>query len=262
MHLLNAVQDPRLKYALMAEFLGTALFQLLSGTAGNRPLEVAFAFAAIMYAMQFISGGHLNPSVSLSAAGSGHIDWTRGATYLMAQFLGALLGAMLQVGLVPGSAFGKLNAACLHPARHVNAGMLFGWEFLLTFFFVHVMYTCIFVPPGYGRMGPLAAGLALFAALGTGGQYTGGSPLNPARVLASAIVFKCYWRWAWVYLLAEGAAVACAALWSIGLFGKGMYYGGVRPDEHRRGRGAAEHLMSEPGPLDPAGIARSYEPLG
>jgi aquaporin Z len=38
-----------------------------------------------VYAIKHVSGGHLNPAVSLAAAITGHIDWTRGLLYLLAQ---------------------------------------------------------------------------------------------------------------------------------------------------------------------------------
>lgn len=63
---------------------GVALFQLLGGS-GTDPLQTAFTFSAIMYATKYLSGGHLNPAVSLAALLSGHIDYIRGFMYIGAQ---------------------------------------------------------------------------------------------------------------------------------------------------------------------------------
>ena len=41
--------------------------------------------ACIADGMKYVSGGHLNPLVSLSGALSGHISWTAGITYIIAQ---------------------------------------------------------------------------------------------------------------------------------------------------------------------------------
>lgn len=49
-----------------------------------------------VYAVKPLSGGHLNPAVSLASAVSGHIDWARGLMYTAAQVLGAIMGALLQ----------------------------------------------------------------------------------------------------------------------------------------------------------------------
>ncbi len=48
---------------------------------------------------------------------------------------------------------------------------LLSWETLLTFLFIQVMYASIFIRPGHGDAAPLAAGLALFAALSTGAAH-------------------------------------------------------------------------------------------
>lgn len=38
-----------------------------------------------VYAIKHVSGGHVNPVVSLATAASGHIDWTRGVLYIAMQ---------------------------------------------------------------------------------------------------------------------------------------------------------------------------------
>ena len=43
------------------------------------------------------------------------------------------------------------------------AGMLFGWETIMTFVLVSVVYAVAIGEPSFGIMGPFAVGLALFA---------------------------------------------------------------------------------------------------
>ncbi|EFJ43062.1 hypothetical protein VOLCADRAFT_96845 [Volvox carteri f. nagariensis] len=130
------------------------------------------------------------------------------------------------------------------------------------------MYTAVFVAPGQGTAAPLAAGLALLAALSTGdgwvgGFYTGGSPLNPARVIANMIVYRCNISWGWSYLLAQLAAIGAAVAWVWPVHGLGMYMGGPRPDAFT---GAGTQLGT-PGLTDPLlgggrGGAASGDPAG
>ena len=49
-----------------------------------------------------------------------------------------------------------------------------------------------------------------------GGQFTGAA-LNPARVLGPALVYGCYKRSAWIYVVAElvGGAAAGAVSWPL-----------------------------------------------
>ncbi|KAG2486318.1 hypothetical protein HYH03_015022 [Edaphochlamys debaryana] len=272
-HLTHALRDGALVKALVAEFLGVMFFQLLAGSVTHGPVETAAAFAAIMYFTSHISGGHLNPVVSLAAAGTGHIDLVRGVLYAVVQILGAIVGAILQVWLVYGNAFGKTSDSCFSPPRHVTGPQLWGWEFLLTFLFLAVMYSALFIAPGHGSAAPLAAGLALLAALSTGGFYTGGSPLNPARVLANMLVFRCGTAWGWSYLAAHLAAVGAAVAWVWPVHGLGMYMGGENPaaftgtGRELGGTGLTDPLMGGMGSgvtggrgiaADPAGAGTGY----
>jgi glycerol uptake facilitator protein len=55
----------------------------------------AFAVAVAVYCVGSISGGHLNPAVTLGLAGIGKFDWALVPGYLLAQMLGAMIGATL-----------------------------------------------------------------------------------------------------------------------------------------------------------------------
>lgn len=255
-HLRWAVRDPYLYISLLAEFIGTALFQLLGATSGD-PLQTAFVLTAVMYATKYISGGHINPAVSLAAMLSGHIDYIRGTTYIIAQFLGAIAGALVQAFLSPDSAMGVTGPGCFSPVKELSNWGLLGWETLMTFLFIIVMYASIFVRPGHGDAAPLAAGLALFAALSTGGEYTGMSPLNPARIFAGSLVFHCFWRAAIVYICAQLTASLLAAGWAFLVYGKGEFYQRGTATEQLR-----EQLLGGVGP-EPAGpIHPTFAPTG
>ena len=95
----------------LAEVLGTALI-LTIGTGvvanvalpktkgnGSGYLAVTFGwFAAVfvgVYASSSISGAHLNPAVTIGLAVAGKFDWSLVPSYLLAQMLGAMIGAFL-----------------------------------------------------------------------------------------------------------------------------------------------------------------------
>jgi glycerol uptake facilitator-like aquaporin len=50
----------------------------------------------------------------------------------------------------------------------VNLSQAFGWEVMMTFLLVVTIYSVAVGEPSFGNMGPLAIGLALFAAAITG----------------------------------------------------------------------------------------------
>lgn len=250
-HFRKASEDPQLGKALVAEFVGVALFQLLAGSIAQGPVQLAFTYAAILFGVQWISGGHLNPAVSLAALGSGHIDMMRGATYIAAQLLGGVAGALLQAFMTPGEHFGRYSAsACFAPVG-LTGPQLWMWETLLTAFFIIVVYSAIFAAPGYGITAPLAAGLALFAVVSTGGMFTGFSPVNPARVVAAMVIFHCDLKWGWTYLTGQLAGGGLAILWAWWQFGKGWFFGGARPDVFTGTRGTVREGLLERDPAAP-----------
>ncbi len=95
----------------LAEMIGTALLILfgngvvanvvLAKTKGNGGGWIvitagwAFAVTFAVYAVGRISGAHLNPAVTLSLASIGGFDWHLVPGYILAQILGAMIGATL-----------------------------------------------------------------------------------------------------------------------------------------------------------------------
>jgi MIP family channel proteins len=91
----------------LAEFFGTAILitfgigvvaqTVLSGGAAGSPLAIhlCWGIAVILgvYASAGVSGAHLNPAVTLALAVRRHFPWSRVGTYVLAQVLGAVVGA-------------------------------------------------------------------------------------------------------------------------------------------------------------------------
>lgn len=51
------------------------------------------------------------------------------------------------------------------------AGMLFGWEIIMTFVLVSVVYAVAIGEPSFGVVGPFAVGLSLFAMVFAGNTH-------------------------------------------------------------------------------------------
>jgi aquaporin Z len=74
----------------LAEFLGTLFFVYVILATGN-PLASAAALALAMFMTVRISGGHINPAVSMVMAAKGRISTTDLIPYIIAQILGGLV---------------------------------------------------------------------------------------------------------------------------------------------------------------------------
>jgi glycerol uptake facilitator protein len=97
-----------LRHALLGEFLGTALLILLgdgvvaSVALMNKQADWivitsgwALAVALGVYLTGRLSGGHLNPAVTVALASRGAFPWSRVAPYCAIQVAGAFVGAAL-----------------------------------------------------------------------------------------------------------------------------------------------------------------------
>jgi glycerol uptake facilitator len=95
----------------VAEILGTMLLILLGdGVVANAVLQRskghasgwivittgwALGVALAVYSVGTISGGHLNPAVSIALASIGQFEWAKVPAYIVAQMIGAFLGSVL-----------------------------------------------------------------------------------------------------------------------------------------------------------------------
>lgn len=76
------------KYIL--EFLGTLFFVYVILATGN-PLAIGAALALAMLLTRGVSGGHINPAVSITMAAAGKLPTSDLIPYCIAQILGGLV---------------------------------------------------------------------------------------------------------------------------------------------------------------------------
>ena len=182
---------------LIAEFLGTAVLVLFGcgavvlGGAAIGQVGIAFAFGlaiiAMVYAVGPISGCHINPAVSLAAYVDGRMSLVSMVQYWVAQFAGALVGALILLAIAGGTAKG-LGADGWGPGYNGEYSMLSALVF-------EVVFTAIFAIVVLGSTGErssphiagLAIGFTLVAIHLVGIQVTGVS-VNPARSFGPAVL--------------------------------------------------------------------------
>ncbi len=185
--------DFKLKPAL-AEFIGTFALVFIGGFAVTVAPQFGVVVPALahglivtglIYTYGHISGTHINPAVTAGLLVGGKINAIQAAIYMIAQFAGGILAAVLMVALIPdteGFNYG-ITVGSLTDEYVWNAAL---FEVILTFFLVSAVYQAAV----YGKAGNLAGvaiGLTLTACILAGGPYTGAS-LNPARTLGPALM--------------------------------------------------------------------------
>jgi aquaporin Z len=189
----------------LAELVGTFILVLFGvGTAviagdkvGIFGIAAAFGLAqvAAIYGIGPISGGHVNPAVSLGVWVAGGIKFGALIKYWVAQFAGAILAAWLLLMIAVGSAGYSLAVNGLgqngwgpgyQGGYNEPSAILF--EFFATMIFVIVILgsTQKSAPTGFAG---LAIGLTLLAIHLFGIHITGVS-VNPARSLGPALFVR------------------------------------------------------------------------
>jgi aquaporin Z len=163
--------------------------------------------AAMASAFGGASGGHFNPTVTLSAWLGRKIETVDAVGYIVLQVAGALGAALFLRMLFTEAQWRPTNLGT--PALGVSVGKGLMAEAVFSFIFFLVIWGTGIDDRG-PKIGGLAIGFALFGAVLIDGPITGAG-LNPARYLGSAIVSGHYEHW-WVYIAgpAIGAVVASA----------------------------------------------------
>lgn len=216
-----------LRYSLreyFAEFFGTLLLILFgtgvvatstfnggSNTDANAGyLLITFGWGMglciALYVSMGVSGGHLNPAVTLANAFFGVFPWRKVPGFIMAQLLGAMTGAACMYGifshgfhetekhLKPGETMtGRVGGIfCTYPIIPSGNAV---WSEILNSMVLMLAILCIVdekMTPAV-NFKPVAVGLLVFV-LGTCTGLGSGYAMNPARDLGprlvSAMIFK------------------------------------------------------------------------
>lgn len=216
---------------VIAEMLGT--FMLVFFAAGavvinsfptaqygvfGMAVATAVAYAIAISATGPISGGHLNPAVTIGMLVIRKISPAEGFVYVVAQLSGGLVGAVAvkalvapNVGRVVG--YGTLG---LHNTMTITTGIAL--EAILTFFLMSaVMATMVGKQPS--KFAGFVVGLTLIPAIIVGGPLTGAA-LNPVRAFSPAIVAGSMQAQAVWWIGPILGAVLAAVLWNVVLLKK------------------------------------------
>jgi len=233
--------------SLASEFLAVMLFVFM-GTGsvlatvartgvvdGGAVAAIGFAFglaiATMVYATANLSGGHLNPAVSIAIAVAMKMPILQAFAYVLAQVAGALVGSGLLRAVTPEVLGQRVCWGCTTLAKNVQTTITlsngtvatYEWsitqaqgvffELIMTFILVFTVFSTAGVAAdakSVGRFAPLSIGFAVLINVMAGANFTGGS-LNPARSFGPAAISN-KWDDHWVYWVGPIAGGVLAGL--------------------------------------------------
>ena len=194
----------------IAEFIGTFFLVLtigctvIPGTPGViPPLAIGAVLMVMVYAAGHVSGGHLNPAVTLAVWIRGRCDTKDVLPYWGAQVLAALVAVLVAIFLA-GKSGTPMEIKSLPP--------VFVAEFLFTFALAYVVLN---TATSKGTAGNsfygLAIGMTVMAGAFAVGSIGGGA-FNPAVAVGAALMKLVHFSQIWVHLVAELAGGLVAGL--------------------------------------------------
>ena len=157
---IKDIKSPNLWKSVVAELLGTMFLVFFGcGTAtnqqktyltftgiGNVPdgsqvplpanyVHISFSFGlvvgTIVWSIAHVSGGHINPAVTIGLLIARKITFVRAVLYIVAQCAGAIAGSGILYGVTPSAGSDALGVNGLQ--GNVDVGQGIGVEFMITF---------------------------------------------------------------------------------------------------------------------------------
>jgi aquaporin Z len=195
--------------AYAAEFIGAFFLVLTVGTTGIATgpgvipaLAIGSILMVMIYAGGHVSGAHYNPAVTIGVFLRGRLGGGDVLPYIVAQIAGAASAAAV-VLFFKAAEVTSFNAP-------IAAG--FAAEFLFTFALVYVVLNVATtkVNAGNSHFG-LAIGFTVLAGAFAVGDVSGGA-FNPAVAIGAMTMGMLPWANLWLYIGAEAAGAAAAAL--------------------------------------------------
>ena len=195
----------------ITEFIGTfglvlTIGCVVLGKFSLAPLAIGGVLAALVFAGGHISGAHYNPAVTLAVFLRGRVRGIDVLPYFGAQIAGGLLGGVAARMIVNPPSIEALSFSGGKIAAALSA------EFLFTFFLAYVVLNVATSGdhPDNSFYG-LAIGFILFAGAAAVGGLSGAA-FNPAVAIAASAIGLFSWSGIWIFLVANFAGGAVAAL--------------------------------------------------
>lgn len=189
---------PSLPRRFVAEMIGTfalVFFGSASVIASGYPgtgvgllgvaIAHAIALSVAVTATMHISGGHLNPAVTIGLLAVRRIDIRTAVTYIGAQLAAAALSAVALKAFFPAAVARVTNYGLPQLSLNATLWQGIGLEAVMAFFLMSAIFGTI-VALNAPKIGGFGVGLTLLFTILGGGPITGAA-LNPARSFAPAL---------------------------------------------------------------------------
>lgn len=206
----------------LAEVVGSFLFSFVTaaaviadvwsgGALGLQGIALVhgLSLAAVVAALSPVSGGHVNPAVTVAWTLAGRMTWSRALLYVLAQLLGGVLAAVAAATAFPAAVWQRARLGLLPAQSELTLWQLILIEAALTLA-VALVYFGARIGDGQRPAAALAAGAAAAAGVFVAAPLTGAA-LSPARSFGIALAGNL-WENQWLHWVGPLAGAAAAAV--------------------------------------------------
>ena len=205
--------EPIIAKRCVAELLGTFMFVFV-GAGSAVASEYAFNSSGLLVAAfangiglavsisvtMAISGGQLNPAVTIGLLLGKKVKATDVIPYILAQLVGATIAGLALISLLPSDTGKAVSWGAPSLASGVTTATEgTAIELIMTFFLVLAVYGTI-VDKRAPKIAGFGVGLIVLADVLVGGPFTGAA-MNPARAMGpmiASLTFPSYWYIYWI----------------------------------------------------------------
>lgn len=149
---LEDITSLRLWKGIIAEFVGTLLLVLVGcgscinlGSDPPSTVQISLCFglsvATIVWNIGHISGGHINPAVTLALLAARKISLAKAVFFVIFQLVGAVVGAGILMGLTPSDYHGGFGNTQV--SSKIDPGKALGVEIFITFVLVFTVFASV-----------------------------------------------------------------------------------------------------------------------
>jgi len=168
-----------------------------------------FAILFLVFATAHVSGGHINPTVTLAMIVTRNMPPLKGLSYIVSQFVGGLLGAAFLRLCFSAEIAGEMGSHNLGNDTSIFGGIAL--EFFITFILVYVIFSSAINTSAPSKFAPIAIGLTILVNHLIAVPFTGAS-MNPARTFGTAAVSNSNWDHIYVYFVGPPLGALAAGL--------------------------------------------------
>ena len=161
-------------------------------------LGIAIAYgsatAIMVAAFAHISGGHLNPAVTIGFWVTKRLGTIQSVLYCVAQLLGAVAAAYLLTAIIPDQAWRPIGLGTPDLGPDFTRWHAMVLEGVMAFVLVIAYFATVLDERAANRVAGFAVGLAGAAEVLVAAPFLGASAVNPARTFATTLASRHNWH--------------------------------------------------------------------